>query len=159
MLSCSKPRRLDKQIKEAEIELRLAQLKLDDDEYAHEQFLETQKLDRAAAELARKKAQQDYDNFVQVDRERQIKSAAYNLKSSQSTLENAKEELEQLEQMYKEDDLTEESEEIVLKRAKQSVEFAEYRLEGDRNPIRNALSNKASLARRRNKKIRSPARN
>ena len=28
------------------------------------------------------------------------------------------------------DDLTEESEEIVLKRAKQSVEFAEYRLEG-----------------------------
>lgn len=121
---------IDKQIKEAEIELRLAQLKLDDDEYAHEQFLETQKLDRAAAELARKKAQQDYDNFVQVDRERQIKSAAYNLKSSQSTLENAKEELEQLEQMYKEDDLTEESEEIVLKRAKQSVEFAEYRLEG-----------------------------
>jgi multidrug efflux pump subunit AcrA (membrane-fusion protein) len=32
--------------------------------------------------------------------------------------------------MYKEDDLTEESEEIVLKRAKQSVESAEYRLAG-----------------------------
>jgi multidrug resistance efflux pump len=32
--------------------------------------------------------------------------------------------------MYDEDDLTEESEEIVLKRAKQAVEFARYRLEG-----------------------------
>lgn len=40
------------------------------------------------------------------------------------------EELEQLEQMYKEDDLTEESEEIVLKRAKRSVESAQYRLDG-----------------------------
>ncbi len=94
------------------------------------QFLEAQKLDKEAAQRARKHAQQDFDNFVQVDRDRQIKSAEFNLKSSQASLDNAKEELEQLEQMYKEDDLTEESEEIVLKRAKQSVEFAEYRLEG-----------------------------
>ncbi len=121
---------IDKQIKEAETELRLSKLTLDDDEYAYRQFLETQKLDKEAAVRARKHAQQDYDNFVQVDRDRQIKSAEFNLKSSQASLDNAKEELEQLEQMYKEDDLTEESEEIVLKRAKQSVEFAEYRLEG-----------------------------
>ena len=100
---------IDKQIKEAGTELRLAKLTLEDDEYAYTQFLETQKLDKEAAELARKRAQQDYDNFVQVDRDRQIKTAEFNLKSSQSSLDNAKEELEQLEQMYKEDELTEES--------------------------------------------------
>lgn len=121
---------IDKQIKQAETDLRLAKLTLDDDQYAYTQFLETQKLDKEAAERARKQAQQVYDNFVQVDRERQLKSAEFNLKSSQASLENAKEELKQLEQMYQEDDLTEESEEIVLKRAKRSVEVAEYRLEG-----------------------------
>ncbi len=121
---------IDKKVKDAETELRLAQLTLDDDEFNYEQFIEKQKLDRAAAQRARKQAQQSYDNFVQVDRERQGATAEYNLKSSKASLENAMEELEQLEQMYKEDDLTEESEEIVLKRARQSVEFAQYRLEG-----------------------------
>ncbi len=121
---------IDKKLKDAEIDLRLSKLTLDDDEFAYQQFLETQKLDRAAAERARKNAQQDYDNFVQIDRDRQRVTAEQNLKSSRVSLENAQEELKQLEQMYKEDDLTEESEEIVLKRAKQAVEFAEYRLEG-----------------------------
>ena len=110
--------------------MKLSKLTLRDDEFAYKQFLETQRLDTEAAERAKKKAQQDYDNFVKVDRQRQLKSAEFSLKSSAASLENAKEELKQLEQMYKEDDLTEESEEIVLKRAKQAVEFAEHRLEG-----------------------------
>jgi multidrug resistance efflux pump len=121
---------IDKKIKEADIDLRLSKLTLDDDEFRYKQFLETQAIDKAAAQRTRKYAQQDYDNFVQVDRERDKLTAEYNLKSSRASLENAAEELAQLEQMYKEDDLTEESEEIVLKRAKQSVEFAQFRLEG-----------------------------
>jgi multidrug resistance efflux pump len=121
---------LDKQIKTAETELRLAKLKREDDEFAFKQFVETQKLDREAAERKRKQAQQKFDNYTQVDRDREVMTAEFNLKSSRASLENAREELQQLEQMYKEDDLTEESEEIVLKRAKQSVEFAEYRLQG-----------------------------
>ena len=121
---------LDKQLKKAETEFRLAKLSMEDEEFSYKQFLETQKLDRAAADRKRKQAQQAFDNFVQVDRERQIKSAEQSLKSSRASLENAQEELKQLTQMYEEDDLTEESEEIVLKRAKRSVEFAEYRLEG-----------------------------
>ena len=121
---------IDKTIKAAEVELRLAKLELQDAEFEHEQFLETQELDRAAAIRARENAQQDYDNFVQVDRERQQLTAEFNLKFSQAALENAMEELEQLEQMYKEDDLTEQSEEIVLKRAKRAVESAQFRLDG-----------------------------
>ncbi|WP_186776375.1 HlyD family efflux transporter periplasmic adaptor subunit [Rubripirellula reticaptiva] len=121
---------VDEQVKKSETDLRLAKIALDDAEFEFQQFVETQKLDRAAAELARKNARQGYDNFVQVDRDRDVLSAEFNLKSSRASLENAQEELEQLQQMYLEDDLTEESEEIVLKRAKQAVEFAQFRLDG-----------------------------
>jgi multidrug efflux pump subunit AcrA (membrane-fusion protein) len=43
-----------------------------------------------------------------------------------------KDELDQLEKMYEADDLTEETEEIVLKRQRNSVEFAEFSLEAAR---------------------------
>lgn len=121
---------LDEQVSKAESELRLAELAFDDQEFAYQQFLESQKLDRESAERNFEKAKQDYDNFVRVDRERRIETAEYTLKNAQASLDNVKEELEQLQQMYEEDDLTEASEEIVLKRAKQAVENAEYRLRG-----------------------------
>ncbi len=120
---------IDKKIKDADIALQLAKFNLEGEVFDYEQFLKSQQLDKEAAERSRQAAQQDYDNFVEVDRERQLKSAAFSLKSSLASLENAQEELKQLEQMYKEDDLTEESEEIVLKRAKQAVESAQFRLE------------------------------
>ncbi|MDF1842839.1 MAG: HlyD family efflux transporter periplasmic adaptor subunit [Rubripirellula sp.] len=120
----------EKKLKAAETELRLAKLALEDDEFKHRQFLSAQRLDQEAAARAMKKARQDHDHFVQIDRPRMTRTAKYNIESSIASLENAQEELHQLEQMYKEDDLTEESEEIVLKRAKRAVESAEYRLEG-----------------------------
>ena len=49
----------------------------------------------------------------------------YSEKTAGYFLEYSKDELDQLEQMYTEDELTEESEEIVLKRARRSVESAE----------------------------------
>ncbi len=121
---------VDKQIRDATAAHRLAELTFKDEEFAYRQFLETQKLEKATADRNHQKARQDFDNYVQVDRERQIESARFSLKNSQASLDNAMEELTQLEQMYKEDDLTEESEEIVLKRAKQSVENAQFRLKG-----------------------------
>ncbi len=124
---------IDKQIKEAEVELKLAQLLLQDAEFKHEQFLVTQKLDREVAERTRHRAQKDYDHYVKVDREYQLKSANYTLKYAEDALENVQEELNQLEKMYRQDELTEESEEIVLKRARRDVENAMFRLEGSRN--------------------------
>lgn len=120
----------DRQIRTAEQDLRLAKLTLDETEFDFEQFKVTQQLDRAAAERTRRAAQQTWDNYVQVDKDRNVETTEYNLKSSQASLENAMEELKQLEQMYKEDELTEESEEIVLKRARRSVEGAQFRLKG-----------------------------
>ncbi|MBC8352276.1 MAG: HlyD family efflux transporter periplasmic adaptor subunit [Planctomycetes bacterium] len=118
----------EKQLSEAENNLRLAEIAMRESEFGLEQFGETQKLDKAKAELAYQIAKQDFDNFVQTDRERQELSAEFSLKSSRASLANVLEELVQLEKMYKEDELTEESEEIVLKRAKQSVESSQFRL-------------------------------
>lgn len=118
----------DQRLSEAEHNLRLAEIAMRESEFGLEQFHETQKLDKAKAERAYQIAKQDFDNFVRTDRERQVLSAEFNLKGSKASLENALEELVQLEKMYKEDELTEESEEIVLKRAKRSVENAQFRL-------------------------------
>ena len=124
---------VDKRIRDAERALRLAEVALRESEFKHEQFLETQKLDREAAERTRERARQDHDHFVRVDRDYQVKSAEFSRMNAEFSLANAEEELEQLRKMYREDDLTEESEEIVLKRAEQAVENARFRLEGTEN--------------------------
>jgi HlyD family secretion protein len=120
---------IDKQIADAELESRLAEVALRDAEFKFKQFQESQKLDRETAEQTRVRAREDYDYFVRVDREQQIKSTDFGLINVKASLENAEEELAQLEKMYQEDDLTEESEEIVLKRARQAVDQARFRLE------------------------------
>jgi hypothetical protein len=118
---------ITEKMKAAEIEMRLATIAMEEQEFNHKQFVASQKLERSAAERAWKSAQQSYNNFVKVDRERTIKTQENSLKGSLASLENTKEELEQLQQMYDADELTEESEEIVLKRAKRAVESAEFR--------------------------------
>ena len=114
-------------MKAAEIEMRLATISMEEEEFNHKQFVAGQKLESAAAERTWRAAQQAYNNFVKVDRERTIKTQENTLKGSLASLENAREELQQLQQMYDADELTEESEEIVLKRAKRAVESAEFR--------------------------------
>lgn len=124
------PEDVDEKIEAAQDALQLAELTFRSDEFAMAQFQELQKLDRESAERTWEAARRSFDNFQQTDRDRLIKSAEFSLKSSEASLANAMEELKQLEQMYKEDEITEESEEIVLKRAKQAVESALFRLEG-----------------------------
>lgn len=120
---------IDKKLSDAENDIRLARIDAADEQFAFDQFVAAQELDRQDAERARQSAKQTYDNYLQVDRDRKIKSAEFDLEMSKASLENAAEELKQLQQMYDADDLTEESEEIVLKRAKRAVESAQFRLE------------------------------
>lgn len=120
---------LDKQLRDAETDFRLAKSALDAEEFKHQQFLETFKLDRESAKRERQAAQQEFDNYQKIDRDQRIKQAEFSLESSQFSLESATEEYEQLKKMYDEDDLTEESEEIVLRRAKRSMKSAEFALE------------------------------
>jgi HlyD family secretion protein len=86
-------------------------------------------LDMEAAQRSHRIAQEELDYFLNVTEQQRKESAEESLKSSTYSVEYAQEELDQLEQMYKADDLTEQTEEIILKRAQRDVERAEYFLD------------------------------
>jgi HlyD family secretion protein len=77
-----------------------------------------------AAARAHKRAQENLKYFLDVDRPQTVKDMDFLLKSAAFSLEYAKEELHQLEKMYKANDLTEETEEIILRRQRHAVERA-----------------------------------
>ena len=120
---------LEKAIKAAEQAVILSELDLDAVEVTLEALRETTPLDLAAAERSVKETVADLDYFLKVTKDRSKKSAEYSLRNAQYSLEYAQEELNQLKQMYKADDLTEETEEIILKRAERGVVNALFSLE------------------------------
>jgi multidrug efflux pump subunit AcrA (membrane-fusion protein) len=87
------------------------------------------KMDFADAERANKHAKIDFDRYQEIERPLTEKTAKFMVKYYDASLDYEKDELEQLEKMYEADDLTEETEEIVLKRQRSAVEFAEFSLE------------------------------
>ncbi len=105
----------DVSVKQAEEELRLLEKTT------------PEKLAQAARDQQR--AAQDLERFTKIDRPLAEKVSANTLKYRENMLEYVREELRQLEKMYKADDLTEETEEIVLKRQRDAVRRAEFALE------------------------------
>ena len=94
-----------------------------------ENLVQTTPLKIETAKRLQRQADEDLAYFEKTSRAMKEKSSAYNVKNAEQRLDGAKEELVQLEKMYKADDLTEETEEIILKRQKFAVEFAEFGLE------------------------------
>lgn len=94
-----------------------------------EQLEKTTPMDMEVAERSAEQSADDYKYFVEVEEPQRKKSLEFNLKSSKQMVEYYQEEYEQLKKMYEADDLTEETEEIVLKRAKDSLEQANFMLE------------------------------
>lgn len=85
-------------------------------------------LDLAMAERAKKQADEDLKQFLEVDRALSAADAEQMVKNAAFFLENAREELKQLQKMYRDKDLTEETEEIILKRQRFYVEMSEHSL-------------------------------
>src|SRR5262249_20098571 len=83
-------------------------------------------LERAAAEHAKKKADEDLKYFLEVGRGESEKSAHFMVKTAKFYLEYAQEELRQLQKMYKANDLTEETEKIILRRQENYVEMEAF---------------------------------
>jgi HlyD family secretion protein len=86
-------------------------------------------LDLAAAERSHERAVADLDYFISTTRPISEKASLDRLRQAQYNVEYTQEELHQLEKMYLEDDITEETEEIILTRQKRAVEFAANALE------------------------------
>lgn len=82
----------------------------------------------AAAERDKRIADEDLKRYNDVEREQSKKASAFGLQSQQHWLEYAQEELKQLQKMYRDKDLTEETEEIILKRQKHQIEQIEFTL-------------------------------
>lgn len=120
---------LDKQIDEVKLSVEQSRLTLAQSELSFKQLKVTMPLDMQLAENAHRDADRTLKYYDEIDKKLSEKSAEQRLKSSIGMLENAQEELDQLEKMYKADDLTEETEEIILKRARRSVESAEFFVE------------------------------
>ena len=116
--------KLDLAIREAQIAADLAAIGLQQAQRALEAQEKTAKLDLEAARRAKRNVDQDLARFLTVDKAESVDSANYSVKSAENGLAYAMEELKQLEEMYKADDLTEESEEIILKRQRDVVERA-----------------------------------
>jgi multidrug efflux pump subunit AcrA (membrane-fusion protein) len=120
--------KIDKAIEDAEVENTLSELAL---KQANEELPILEKalpVDLAAAERTKTQADEDLKRFLEIDKPHSIKSADFSVKRSNEYLEYSKEELRQLEKMYRSKDLTEETEEIILRRQRFQVENSEFAL-------------------------------
>jgi HlyD family secretion protein len=86
-------------------------------------------VDLAAAQRKAERAREDLEYFTKVGREAARAQAAQTVVKYEHRVESIREELTQLEAMYKADDLTEETEEIILKRQRDDVAEALFDLE------------------------------
>ena len=121
--------KIDDAIKAAEAGLVVAQLgvKLMQDELVA--LEEAMPMDLAAAERAKAVADEDLTRYLEVDRPLWIRKTEFSVKTAENHLAYVREELRQLEKMYQADDLTEETEEIILKRQRDAVERTEFSVE------------------------------
>ena len=86
-------------------------------------------LELAAIERREKHSKEDLARYEKIHRPFSERAAAMSLKSSKDSLAYVQEELNQLKKMYEADDLTEETEEIILLRAENAVARAKFSLE------------------------------
>ncbi len=115
-------KKIDDQIKDLEAGRKLADLALEQLETEIRLAEQSLPLDLKAAERTNRLAEADLDRFLTQDRELSQKQADFLVKMYGNQLDYAKEELKQLEKMYKADDLTEDTEEIIMKRTRDEVE-------------------------------------
>jgi len=104
-------------------ELNLAQAELDLKNLTESGPLKLDTLRRAA-----RNAKEENQYFTAVRRKAAEEHAEHSLKRAKENLENQQEELRQLTKMYRADDLTEETEEIILVRQRDAVAHAEFTL-------------------------------
>jgi RND family efflux transporter MFP subunit len=122
-------RKIDIALADLETELESAKLALQQTEASLELLEKSVPESLAAARRGASEASENLERFHQREKAEMIKDVKQNLKQTERALSYQREELKQLERMYKADDLTEETEEIVLIRARHRVQAYEYMLD------------------------------
>jgi len=121
--------KLDRAIDDLQAELKLGDIALQQAADQLQALEKTTPLDVEAAQRAARVAEEDRRRFFDTERPFVLKATEFRLKMTKEMLEYEQEELRQLEKMYKADDITEETEKIVLKRAKDAVDRAKFNVE------------------------------
>lgn len=119
------PEKIDQAIDDLRLQLRLVDIEI---RRGAEQLAALENLEPmevAAVDRRQRIAEEDFDQLMKIDLPAAKEIATFYLKSSEEQMVYAQEEFNQLEKMYKADDLTEETEEIVLRRARFEAEMAE----------------------------------
>ena len=119
---------LKEKIAELEASQQMAELTLQQNTRDVQHLEKTVPMQLAEAATKRQHAEEALAYFEDVQLEQSRESAKHALESAEFSLEYAQEELNQLEKMYEEDNLTEETEEIILKRTRRGVESAKRSL-------------------------------
>jgi multidrug efflux pump subunit AcrA (membrane-fusion protein) len=121
--------KVDRAIRDLEADKALAELTLKQAEEELPLLERGTPLELASAAKAKKEADEDLKNYLDIEKNWEQKSAKFAVKNYADYLEYAKEELKQLQKMYRNKDLTEETEEIILKRQRNRVEMISFWLD------------------------------
>lgn len=119
---------LDQQINDLQRALVTQKLAIAEAKDALAQLKETAPHQLEAARRAAEIAKEKHTYFTKTERQAEKDAAEQRLKRSEQRLENEAEELAQLKQMYKADEVTDGTEEIVLTRQQHAVHAAEFDL-------------------------------
>ena len=117
-------RKLDVAIEDLELQLSSAKLALAQTEASLETLRKSVPKDLESARRAAEEADENMQRYLEIDRPETIKDIEQQVEGARHGLLYQQEELDQLEKMYKADDLTEETEEIILTRARHGVKAA-----------------------------------
>lgn len=140
------PESLDQAIADVRSDLGITTLAVQQTEQQVKALEKTTPIDLEAGERAACLAEEDQKYYTDVERPFTVKATEFALRAAKESLEYNQEELRQLEKMYKADDITEETEAIVLKRARDTVDHAKFAL--DAAQVRYDQATKLNIPRR-----------
>ena len=126
------PKKYEEALVEKKRALRLSEMSLKEEEINLKYLGLRHPLNKETFERSKKYDDEDLLYYFNVEQEWMKKMSGFRMKIAQFYVDNAKEELKQLEKMYAEDDLIEETEEFILKRSKFMVEVEEFFYEMDK---------------------------
>lgn len=115
-------RKKDRQLAKLERNLETAQIKLDKTKLSHEHALRREQLGVTRREIELELARRRYDYFMQKSLPSRIAWSELGLLRVADNIREAREELEQLEMMYREDEVDEKTKEIVIGRSRVRLE-------------------------------------
>jgi multidrug resistance efflux pump len=118
--------KIDEAIAAAERDLTLARIGFQRQTEDMKRAEEVQAMNLRKAEVDAQTAEAWLKRYVEVERDLRMKEADQRLQNTRESVAEQEEEIRQLEKMYKADELTEETEDIVLRRAKRQLERMKF---------------------------------